>query len=114
MKAVSASCAIAIAMTIQIYQALTASVIHATSTRSGDNTRLNIHQWQRLHHNPQQQQEQFTESISALTVSNAHGSIRHGSNNLLPLLFKWRRTVGSGSGRSKKHVKFDVQNDDAS
>ena len=44
MKAVSASCAIAIAMTIQIYQALTASVVHATSTRSGDNTRLNIYQ----------------------------------------------------------------------
>ena len=35
MKAVSASCAIAIAMTIQIYQALTASVVHATSIHSG-------------------------------------------------------------------------------
>ena len=35
MKAVLASCAIAIAMTIEIYQALTASVVHATSIHSG-------------------------------------------------------------------------------
>jgi len=67
-----------------------------------------------LCYNPQQQQEQFSKPISALTVRNGHGSTRHGSNNLLPLQFKWRQTVSSSSGRSKNHVKFDVQNDEAS